>query len=64
MVEQVRGQPELEEEEMGVSAHVYKPVKSYTGKFKIDDNYNHWIKIKQTTCIIKLTPLFKGPDEG
>nr|XP_037872944.1 neprilysin-4 isoform X2 [Bombyx mori] len=31
VVEQVRGQPELEEEEMGVSAHVYKPVKSYTG---------------------------------
>lgn len=62
MVEQVRGQPELEEEEMGVSAHVYKPVKSYTGKFKLDDN--HWIEIKQTTCIIKLTLLYKGPDQG
>jgi hypothetical protein len=33
VVEQIRGQPELEEEEMGVSVNVYKPTKSYTGKF-------------------------------
>ncbi|XP_045772204.1 neprilysin-4-like isoform X2 [Maniola jurtina] len=31
-VEQVRRQPELEEGEMGSAAHVYKPIKSYTGK--------------------------------
>ncbi|CAH2234796.1 jg13219 [Pararge aegeria aegeria] len=31
-VEQVRRQPELEEGEMGSAAHVYKPVKSYSGK--------------------------------
>lgn len=33
VVEQVRGQPELEEEEMGTSAHLYKPGRSYTGDF-------------------------------
>ncbi|XP_026752063.2 neprilysin-4-like isoform X2 [Galleria mellonella] len=31
VVEQVRGQPELEEEEMVSSAHIYKPSRSYTG---------------------------------
>ncbi|KAM3959234.1 LOW QUALITY PROTEIN: neprilysin-4-like [Aphomia sociella] len=31
VVEQARGQPELEEEEMGSSAYVYKPARSYTG---------------------------------
>ncbi|CAG9584830.1 unnamed protein product [Danaus chrysippus] len=30
-VEQVRRQPELEEGEMGSAAHLYKPVRSYTG---------------------------------
>lgn len=31
VVEQVRGQPELEEAEMGTAAHMYKPSRSYTG---------------------------------
>lgn len=31
VVEQIRGQPELEEGEMGSSAHLYKPSRSYTG---------------------------------
>ncbi|CAH0397785.1 unnamed protein product [Chilo suppressalis] len=31
VVDQIRGQPELEEEEMGISVNVYKPTKSYTG---------------------------------
>ncbi|XP_028169765.1 neprilysin-4-like [Ostrinia furnacalis] len=31
VVEQIRGQPELEEEEMVSSAHIYKPTRSYTG---------------------------------
>lgn len=31
VVEQVRGQPELEEEEMGSSVHLFKPVKSTSG---------------------------------
>ncbi|KAL4717981.1 hypothetical protein ACJJTC_013020 [Scirpophaga incertulas] len=31
VVEQIRGQPELEEEEMGIAANVYKPSKPYTG---------------------------------
>lgn len=31
VVEQVRGQPELEEEELGSSAYLYKPGKNYAG---------------------------------
>lgn len=31
VIEQLRGQPELEEGEMGSSANLYKPSRSYTG---------------------------------
>lgn len=42
VVEQIRGQPELEEEEMVSSAHVYKPTKSYTGRsfYNVRLDYN------------------------
>lgn len=38
VVEQVRGQPELEEEEMDSSAHLYKPPKEISGLY-FDFNY-------------------------
>ncbi|XP_013143777.1 PREDICTED: endothelin-converting enzyme 1-like isoform X1 [Papilio polytes] len=52
VVEQVRRQPELEEGEMGSSAHLYKPSKSHTGIHAFWKGEGDRLTIRKTQAII------------